>query len=110
MSKNSSKYYSVFSKYPLLSHTTYHISIKTKYTNIMVGVCGEKVKEIANKDLHYDTDSVVYNCSNGCVYFDGQFKSGVAGSFTKNCKELIFKMKLTSDEMILTTNKEVIAR
>ena len=71
LTKNSSKFISLFSKYPLLSHTTYHISIKTKYANIMVGVCGENIKNQSALDLHYDPNSLVYNCSNGCVYFDG---------------------------------------
>ena len=38
--ENTSKFCSLFSKYPILTHTTYHVSIKSKYTNIMIGVCG----------------------------------------------------------------------
>lgn len=62
---------SVYSKYPILAHTTYHINIKTKYNNVMIGICGEKVKSQTNLDLHYSNDSLVYNCSNGCIYEKG---------------------------------------
>jgi hypothetical protein len=37
--KSSTNFMCVFSKYPLNPHVTYLLNIKTKYSNIVAGVC-----------------------------------------------------------------------
>jgi hypothetical protein len=66
---------SVFSKYPLIDHTNYHLLVTTKYTNVLVGLCREALKQDhgESSDLHYNPHSITFNCSNGCLYRDGMF-------------------------------------
>jgi hypothetical protein len=45
-------------------------------------------------DKHYSKESIVFNCTNGCVYKEGMFQSG--STLTKGQKELVLKMRLTS--------------
>jgi hypothetical protein len=69
LNKSGSNYLSTFSKYQLIPNSSYYLSIKTKYTNVMVGVCKHRVTtDKSAVDLHYDDNSLVYNCSNGCIY------------------------------------------
>jgi len=42
--KGSRNYQSVFSKYPLIDHTNYHLNVNTKYTNVLIGICHEQLK------------------------------------------------------------------
>jgi hypothetical protein len=42
--ENSRNFQSVFSKYPLIEHTNYHLLLTSKYTNILLGLCGEDLK------------------------------------------------------------------
>ena len=74
---NNSSYTSLFSKYQLIPNSSYYINVKSKYTNVMLGVCKHRVTEKKSDfDLHYDENSLVYNCSNGCIYREGLFESG----------------------------------
>lgn len=92
---SSLKYLSIFSKYSAVPHTTYHIAINTKYSNIMVGVCSEKVKtEGSGLDQHYEMESIVYNCSNGNTYRKGMFFSG-SNAAIKGLHELVLKLRVT---------------
>ena len=77
LQKSSNSYLSLFSKYQLIPNSSYYLNIKSKYTNIMIGVCKHRVTEKKTEgDLHYDENSLAYNCSNGCIYRDGLFESG----------------------------------
>jgi hypothetical protein len=90
----SRSYQSVVSKYPLACEGSYRLSARSKYGNLMAGVCTEEVRRVKDKaDLHYHEGSLVFNCSNGCVYREGMFESGDAGS-TKGQKELDLLLQL----------------
>lgn len=112
LTRNSRQYISIFSKYPIVPHVLYHLNFSTKYTNVMLGVCTEGLVEraqfdqdqsgvsegesaVGEFDQHYSKDSLVFNCTNGCVYKDGMFESGGSG-LTKGLKELVLKLRITS--------------
>lgn len=44
---------------------------------------------------HYSKESLVFNCTNGCVYKDGMFESG-SNVLTKGQKELVLKLRVTA--------------
>jgi hypothetical protein len=55
----------------------------------LIGICKESLKHNSTEttDLHYSPHSLVFNCSNGCLYRDGMFESGSA-HLTKGQKVL----------------------
>ena len=108
---SNTKYKSVFSKYCLIPNTNYHLLIKCKYTNFIVGVCKEKLKVNSDdkNDLHYRELSITYNCSNCCVYRDGMFESG-SHTLTKGQKQLELILNITQSEMIILIGKNVVCR
>ena len=86
------------------------MAIRTKYSNVMVGVCTEKVKTRNTQiDLHYDLESIVYNCANGNTYRDGMFFSG-SNSAIKGLNEIVLKLRITDEEVIVMTKNEVLMR
>lgn len=86
---------SLFSKYPIIPHVTYHIAVKTKFSNVMFGLCSKSIKESKNQiDLHYNPESIVYNCANGYIYKDGMFVSGSSAE-VKGMTEVVIKMRVT---------------
>lgn len=88
LKKGGVNYRSLFSKYSLIPNTNYHLTINTKYANVLIGVCSQAAKKTnQSADLHYNVHSLTYNCSNGCVYRDAMFESGSA-HLTKNKKNL----------------------
>lgn len=61
-------------------------------------------------DQHYSKESVVFNCTNGCVYKEGMFESG-SSALTKGQRELVLKMRLTStNELLIMLGKNVLCR
>jgi hypothetical protein len=63
--------------------------VTSKYTNILLGICDESLKQNTAEaaDLHYSPHSLTFNCSNGCLYRDGMFESG-SSHLTKGQKVL----------------------
>ena len=65
---------------------------------------------VTDFDKHYSKESIVFNCTNGCVYKDGMFESG-SSALTKGQKELVLKMRITStNELIVLLGKNVLCR
>ena len=107
---SSTKHVSFYSKYFIVPHTTYHMVIKTKYSNVMVGVCTEKLKtRNPQNDLHYDLESIVYNCANGNTYRDGMFFSG-SNSAIKGLNDIVLKLRITDEEVLVMTKNDVLMR
>jgi hypothetical protein len=110
LKQGSRHFQSVFSKYPLLEHTNYHLLIRSKYTNVLLGLCTDALRKAqAAPDLHYSHHSICYNCSNGCLYRDGMFESG-ACHLTKGQKELELVLRITDSEMLILLGKNVVCR
>lgn len=111
LKQGSRHFQSVFSKYPLLEHTNYHLFIKSKYTNVLLGLCSDGLRKdkAETADLHYSQHSICYNCSNGCLYRDGMFESG-SSHLTKGQKELELILRITDSEMLILLGKNVVCR
>ena len=76
----------------------------------MLGICTESVKRSENQvDLHYDGGSIVYNCANGNTYRSGMFYSG-SNSAIKGLVEIVLKLTVTDEEVIVMTSNDVLMR
>ena len=77
----------------------------------MVGVCKLAAKTMKSevRDLHYNENSITYNCSNGCIYRDGIFQSG-SNCLTKGLKEVELVLSITEQEITWMLGKQLISR